>query len=64
MLCFYLSRTGGFEELESQKRVASTPLVNATGSTRIFKVSGKTINVIEGENKKKIVKNHHNDDDE
>lgn len=37
------SRTGGLLELESQNRLASVPAVNAFGSMRIFKVSGKTV---------------------
>lgn len=39
---YQLSLTGGLLELESQNRLASVPAVNALGSTRIFKVSGKT----------------------
>lgn len=41
---YQLSRTGGLLELESQNKFASMPAVRAFGSTRIFKVSGKTVN--------------------
>lgn len=40
---YQLSLTGGLLELESQNRLASVPAVNALGSMRIFKVSGKTV---------------------
>lgn len=46
---YQLNLTGGLLELESQKRLASAPAVNAFGSIRIFKVSGKTAK--EGERK-------------
>lgn len=72
---YQLNLTGGLLELESQNRLASVPAVNALGSTRIFKVSGKTANK---EERKKCClseksgpekgnemgeKHHHNDDD-
>lgn len=49
---YQLNFTGGLLELESQKRLASVPAVNALGSMRIFKVSGKTVN--EKRKKKKL----------
>lgn len=49
---YQLSLTGGLLELESQNRLASVPAVNALGSTRIFKVSGKTADKEEEQMKK------------
>ena len=64
---YQLKRTGGLLELESQNRLASMPAVNAFGSMRIFKVSGKTVNkksFFKGKVRKMGEKHHHNDDNE
>lgn len=64
---YQLKRTGGLLELESQNKLASVPAVNALGSMRIFKVSGKTVNKKSFFRKKlgKMgEKHHHNDDNE
>lgn len=68
---YQLNLTGGLLELESQNRLASVPAVNALGSTRIFKVSGKTVKSVKNKSyclsrmktRKMGEKHHHNDDD-
>lgn len=64
---YQASRTGGLLELESQNRLASVPAVNAFGSTRIFKVSGRTVKKKEKSfllRDRMGEKHHHNDDNE
>jgi hypothetical protein len=65
---YQLSFTGGLLELESQKRLASVPAVNALGSIRIFKVSGKTVKTKRKRSlfqpRKKESEKHKNDDNE